>query len=153
MIGSRRGSNVRSLFVVWALTMVFGGGAVAGQTPPRGRASLRAPLALNGDTTILIAADEPAPVAMAARDLAADFEKVLGRAPRIVQRPEDTAATTVVIGFRSTLVQGLRPTAAGAPESFSVSVRDATWKGTARRRLARNRAAADHDRQRRRHDQ
>src|SRR5262249_25463553 len=135
MIRSTRGGNIRSLYVASALTIAFSGGSAASQTPARGRAaSPGAPLVLDRETTILVGADEPAPIAAAARDLAADCEKVLGRAPRIVQRPEDAAAATIVIGFRSTLVQGVRPTAAGAPESFSLSVRDAAWKGAPRRR-------------------
>jgi hypothetical protein len=125
--------NTRSLVVAIALTIACAAVARAGQAPTRGRAA-GPPLVLDGETTILIGADEPAPVAAAARDLAADFEKVLGRKPRLVQRAEDATSSTVVIGFRSPLLQGLRP-AAGEPESFSVSVRPAAWKGMPRRRV------------------
>src|SRR5262245_40982272 len=137
MITVRAGctANTGALLVATALTASFGVAAIAAQTPSRGRAAPSgAPLVLDAATTILVGADEPPPIAAAARDLASDFEKVLGRAPRIVQRPEDAATTTVVIGFRSALVQGLRPSSAGAPESFSLSVRDAKWQGTLRRR-------------------
>jgi hypothetical protein len=44
-----------------------------------------APLILDATTTI-VAAGHPAPVMEAVNDLASDFEKVIGRRPRIVQR-------------------------------------------------------------------
>src|SRR5262245_4647416 len=137
MITVRAGctANTRALLVATALTASFGVAAIAAQTPSRGRAAPSgAPLVLDAATTILVGADEPPPIAAAARDLASDFEKVLGRAPRIVQRAEDTATTTVVIGLRSALMQSLRPATAGAAESFSLSVRDATWRVAPRRR-------------------
>src|SRR5206468_6684318 len=46
-----------------------------------------APIALDAATTILIGADEPPALLEAARDLASDFEKVVGQKPRLVQRP------------------------------------------------------------------
>jgi hypothetical protein len=90
---------------------------------------------LDATTTILIGADEPSPVAEAARDLASDFEKVLGRKPRIVQRREETGPATVLIGYRSTLLQGLRSAPEGSPESFSISVRQTGWKEAPRTRV------------------
>jgi hypothetical protein len=72
--------------------------------------------------------DEPAPIAEAAQDLANDFEKVLGTKPRIVNSPEDAASVTILIGYKSKLVAGLRPFPLAKPESFSISTARARWK-------------------------
>src|SRR6266496_6699420 len=94
-----------SLLIVFALTTACSGTTWAAQGRTR---AANAPIVLDTTTTILIGADEPLPVMEAARDLASDFEKVLGRKPRLVQRPEEAAgSTTVLIGYRSTLLQGL----------------------------------------------
>jgi hypothetical protein len=82
---------------------------------------------LDATTTILIGADELPPVAEAAEDLASDFEKVLGQKPRIVHRREDAGPATVVIGYRSTLLEGIRTASSGSPESFSISVKQVRW--------------------------
>src|SRR5262249_46168219 len=105
--------------------------AVASAQRPRGVPSATgdAPLVLGGDTALLVGAGEPGPVAAAARDLAADFEKVLGRKPRIVQRPEEAGASIVAIGFRSPMLRDLRQDASTNPESFSLSVKAASWNG------------------------
>src|SRR6266566_121235 len=82
-------------------------------TPPsaliaqRGAGAAGTPIALDATTTILLGADEPPALIEAARDLASDFEKVLGQKPRIVQRREEAGRATVLIGYRSALVQGL----------------------------------------------
>jgi hypothetical protein len=73
-----------------------------------------APVVLTSDTVIVVGAGEPPPVMAAARDLASDVEKVLGRAPRIVQRREDLRNPAIVIGGGK----------AGAPESFSIAAAD-----------------------------
>ncbi len=70
-----------------------------------------APVVLDASTVIVVGADQPGPVMEAARDLASDFEKVIGRAPRIVQRREDPRSPAIVIAGGKT----------GAPESFSIA--------------------------------
>jgi glycosyl hydrolase family 115 (putative glucuronidase) len=127
-----RGHVSHRLIVVFALTTACGGTAWAAQGRTR---AANAPIVLDTTTTILIGADEPLPVMEAARDLASDFEKVLGQKPRLVQRPEEAGSTTVLIGYRSTLLRGLRSGPAGSPESFSLSVRQAAWKGAPRSRV------------------
>jgi hypothetical protein len=114
---------------VVALVLAVGWSGIewGGRMMAQGRASAAAPMSLDATTTILIGADEPPPVAEAAKDLASDFEKVLGQKPRIVQRREDAAPATIVIGYRSTLLQGLRTASSGSPESFSISVKQASW--------------------------
>jgi len=104
-------------------------GAVASPGLPGTARAAQAPAAVTLDaaTTILIGADEPAPLMEAARDLASDFERVLGRKPAIVQRREEAGRATVVIGSRSPIVQDWRPAANATPESFSIAVKHAGW--------------------------
>ena len=84
---------------------------------------------LDSSAVLLVDAGEPGPVREAARDLAGDFEKVFGKRPRIVTRPQDAAPVTVLIGFQSTLVRNLRPNGLTQPESFAISVRQSNWSG------------------------
>src|SRR5262249_18885017 len=88
-----------------------------GLLPP---AAPAAPVVLDATTTLIVGADEPGPVMEAARDLAADFEKVIGRRPRIVQRREEASGPAVVIAAGK----------AGAPESFSIAAQDGTVRLT-----------------------
>jgi len=69
------------------------------------------PIVVDASTTIVVGAEQPAPVMTAARDLATDMEKVLGRAPRIVPRREDASGAAIVISSR----------ASGDPESFAIT--------------------------------
>ena len=94
----------------------------------RGRRGADAPIVVDGTTTILLGADEPPPLAAAVDDLVSDFEKVFGRKPRVVRRPEDAGSSTVVVGQRSAVVATLRGAAAAEPESFSISVKRTAWK-------------------------
>jgi hypothetical protein len=71
-----------------------------------------APLVLDATTTI-VAAGQPAPVMEAVTDLASDFEKVVGRRPRIVQQREDANSPAIVIAGGGS----------GGAESFSIAVR------------------------------
>jgi hypothetical protein len=87
-----------------------------------------APLVIDGTTTIVLGADEPAALAAAVDDLASDMEKVLGRKPRIVRRSEDAGSSAILVGYHSALVAPLRSAAAGNPESFSISVKRTGWK-------------------------
>ena len=94
----------------------------------RGRRGTDAPVVVDGTTTILLGADEPPPLAAAVDDLVSDFEKVFGRKPRVVRRPEDAGSSTVVVGQRSAVVAALRGAAVAEPESFSISVKRTAWK-------------------------
>src|SRR5437762_9845608 len=129
----------RALLVVFALVTICAGTSGAErateQRRTRGGADASSVIVLDPSTTILIGADEPPAVQQAARDLASDFEKVLGQKPRLVQRADDAGSVTILIGYRSTLVQALRSGPAGSPESFSMSIRQAAWKGAPRSRV------------------
>jgi hypothetical protein len=83
---------------------------------------------LDSTVTLLLGPEEPLPIVEAAGDLAGDFEKVLGKKPKIVQRREDAAPVTILIGYQSKLLEGLRPTDLTEPESFSISAATANWK-------------------------
>ncbi|MBZ5516851.1 MAG: glycosyl hydrolase 115 family protein [Acidobacteriia bacterium] len=111
-----------------ALAAGCGARPLAGAQP---QATKRAPselVVLDSAATILVGSDEPSPIVEASRDLASDFEKVLGKKPRIVHREEDAAPGTVAIVSQSKLLQGMRPADLTAPESFSISVVQADWK-------------------------
>jgi len=83
---------------------------------------------LDSTVTLLLGTDEPLPIAEAAQDLAGDFEKVLGKKPKIVHRREDAARVTILIGCQSKLLEGMRPAGLTEPESFSISAAAANWK-------------------------
>jgi len=80
-----------------------------------------APLVLDSTTTIVLGAGQPGPVMEAANDLASDFEKVVGRKPRIVSRREDASGPAIVIATGGS----------GGTESFSIRARgrDVTLTG------------------------
>ncbi len=94
----------RALFIISAVaclttpTSLIGGGM--------------APVVLD-TTTEIVAADQPDPVMKAVSDLAADFEKVLGRKPRVVARREEANASAIVIAAGGT----------GGAESFAIAAR------------------------------
>lgn len=77
---------------------------------------------VHSNAVILVGLDEPLPIVQAVRDLAGDFEKVLGRKPRVINREEGAAPVTIWIGEKSKLPEALRPQGLEEPESFSISV-------------------------------
>jgi hypothetical protein len=83
---------------------------------------------LDSTVTLLLGPEEPLPIVQAAQDLAGDFEKVLGKTPRIVHRREDAARVTILIGCQSKILEGMRPAGLTEPESFSISAATADWK-------------------------
>jgi hypothetical protein len=87
-------------------------------------------IVLNSAVTIYQSPDEPVPIQEAVKDLATDFEKVMGKKPRIVNRQEDTGPVTIFISEQSRLPEGMRPTGLTGPESFSISVTRTHWKKT-----------------------
>ncbi|HEY5347816.1 MAG TPA: glycosyl hydrolase 115 family protein [Rhizomicrobium sp.] len=81
-----------------------------------------ATLALDAKVTILQNPNETGAVRRATEDLQNDLQKVFGVKPRIVTRPEDAGALTIMIGESSEIPANLRPKGLAAPESFSISV-------------------------------
>ena len=111
-------------------TLALGSGA-PGLTRAGSRVVKQTPnesLILNSTVTVLLGPDEPSPIAEAAQDLAGDFEKVLGKRPKIVHSKEDAAPVTILIGYQSKLLEGMRPAGLTALESFSISATRANWK-------------------------
>ena len=82
---------------------------------------------LDSKVTILESPDEPLPIRRAVEDLANDFQKVLGTAPRIVTHEEDAGAMIVLVGEQSKIPQAMRAGQLLAPESFSISVSRRAW--------------------------
>jgi hypothetical protein len=79
-----------------------------------------AELTLDAPVTIVVGADEPGQVQLAAKDLAGDFEKVLGTKPKIAEHAGEAGAT-VLIGEAAKLPEDKRPAGATDPESFSIA--------------------------------
>ncbi|HZQ52654.1 MAG TPA: glycosyl hydrolase 115 family protein [Bryobacteraceae bacterium] len=81
----------------------------------------RAAIVIDANTTILQAPNEPEPVQHAVEDLANDFQRVMGKRPKIITRTEDAGPVTLLIGEVAKLPEALRPSGLTAPESFSIS--------------------------------
>ncbi len=62
-----------------------------------------AQIVLTSASTVLLDPGEPHPVQKAAKDLAADLEKVFGKPVRVVHRPADAAATTICVALAHNL--------------------------------------------------
>jgi hypothetical protein len=122
--GRARTARVAAIAVA-ILAAAVPGAPLAAQRGARGAG---AGLVLDATTTILLGSDEASALSLAADDLASDLEKVLGRKPRVVRRPEDAGPSAIVVAQRSAITAGLRSAAAGDPESFSISVKRTTWK-------------------------
>jgi hypothetical protein len=86
-------------------------------------------ITLDRAATILVAPNEPEPVQHAAEDLASDFRRITGEAPKIVSREDDAARVTIVIGEESKLPERMRSGHVGSTEAFSISTRRANLAG------------------------
>jgi hypothetical protein len=88
----------------------------AASTPPAPRVTI------DSSITIVESAEEPAPVRRATEDLRSDFAKVLGRAPRVVNNPEDAGPTALLIAQRANLPAGIDCVIATDREAFAFSI-------------------------------
>jgi hypothetical protein len=68
---------------------------------------VRAQVAINSATTLLVDKNEPIAVQKAASDLALDMEKVFGAHIQVVHGPADAKATTVWIGLKGELPKSM----------------------------------------------
>lgn len=96
------------------------------QSQKAGGAARNDALTLDARVTIVVGADEPEPVRLAANDLANDFNKVFGTRPKIAAQAAAGSAA-VLIGEaaklpKDKLPKDRRPANVGAPESFSIAV-------------------------------
>ena len=113
--------SVRLLKTAIAVCSLLTATCLTAQT--HGAAGARAgSIALDAHLTIVVAAGEPGPVHLAASDLAADFEKVLGAKPKIADHASAGAGATVLIGEPAKLPDNVRPANLTDPESFSIAV-------------------------------
>ncbi len=119
--GYKRGRGI----VAGVLAMVVAAGCgAAGRAQSSSVGSGRGgSIAVDSSVTILLSADEPGPVEQAAEDVANDFEKVLGRKPRIVRSEADAGPLTIMVSERAKLPEAVQPEGLSAPESFSISVK------------------------------
>src|SRR5690349_12794612 len=113
----------------FALSDPSGGPAQTSAVEKRTAASRAGVLTIDPSVTILAPADAPEPLQRAAEDLARDFEKVLGKKPRIINREQDAGSTTIFIAEQSKLPKTISraTTGAGGPEAFSISLSKAKW--------------------------
>ena len=85
-------------------------------------------IAIDANTTIVESAQEPAPVHRATQDLVADFTKVFGRAPKLVNQLDPGGSVTVLIAQSANVPAGVGCTTATDRESFAFSVANANGK-------------------------
>ena len=106
---------------------------MSGYAQPRGQ-SPGTGIILDSRTTIFVDPNQPGPVLLAAKDLAADMRKVFGTEPKIVSDEKDTAPVTIVVGDELTGVASDHPS---SPESFSITSGVTTWDGRPAQKIIR----------------
>lgn len=87
-----------------------------------------AKITVNSHTTLFVSQDEPAPIQMAAKDLASDLEKVLGHPVRVVHDPSEASSVTIVVAYANHLPQAVvKPT---GWERFRIQAVTNPWPGS-----------------------
>ena len=99
------------------------------QRPKNSAHAPQATVVLNPNFTILESPHELEPIQQAAADLASDFQKVMGKAPRILTRREDAGPVTILIARQTEVPESMRTVSLTSPESFSISVHTEHWNG------------------------
>jgi Glycosyl hydrolase family 115 len=79
-------------------------------------------IAINANVTIVESTQEPGPVRRATKDLLADFTKVFGRAPKLVNQLDQGGPVTVLIAQSANVPAGVGCQAASDRESFVLSL-------------------------------
>jgi hypothetical protein len=88
---------------------------------------------IDASVTIVESADESGPVRRATDDLLADFEKVFGRRPKLVQRIDDAGAVAIVVAERTHVPGNLKCSTSTDTESFAFSMATARFGKQAKR--------------------
>jgi len=115
--------------VRWVGRVVLAGLVVAGLGAA---ARAQTKIVVGPSVTILVASGEAGPVRLAVDDVAADFEKVMGAKPKIVERADDAGPVTLLVGEASKLPAGFAPAGLSEAESFSIAAKKAELGGRER---------------------
>src|SRR5579862_6011473 len=100
------------------LFAAFGALMLASAIPARAQAPA---LKIDSSVTLVMSASEPGPVHRATQDLQADFAKVFGRAPKIVNRLDASGPVALVIAQSQNVPAGVGCTTSSGMESFAFS--------------------------------
>jgi hypothetical protein len=117
-VWSAAGTTVLAIF---CFTFASSSGAST-QARPLKSAPSSGYIAIDSRVTICEPAGTPLPIQNSVKDLANDFEKVFGVAPKIVARQEDAGPQTILVGEVARIPEAMRPVGLLAPESFAISV-------------------------------
>lgn len=115
--------------VRWVGRVVLAGLVVAGLGAA---ARAQTKIVVGPSVTILVASGEAGPVRLAVDDVAADFEKVMGAKPKIVESADDAGPVTLLVGEASKLPAGFAPAGLSEAESFSIAAKKADLGGRER---------------------
>jgi len=115
--------------VRWVGRVVLAGLVVAGLGAA---ARAQTKIVVGPSVTILVASGEAGPVRLAVDDVAADFEKVMGAKPKIVESADDAGPVTLLVGEASKLPAGFAPAGLSEAESFSIAAKKAELGGRER---------------------
>lgn len=87
-----------------------------------------AKITVNSRTALFISPNEPAPIQMAAKDLASDMQKVFGRPANVVHQTSAAAPITIVVAYANNLPQAVvKPT---GWERFRIQAVSNPWPGS-----------------------
>src|ERR1700722_674838 len=92
------------------------------------------PIVITSAVTIVESAQEPGPVHRATQDLATDFTKVFGRAPKIAESLDASGPVTLVIAESQNVPAGVGCATTSDRESFALSTAE-TGVGPTHRRV------------------
>src|SRR5580704_11128734 len=90
--------------------------------PSATRGGAQAPaVTIDSSVTLVVSASEPGPVHRAAQDLQADFARVFGKEPKVVDRLDASGPVALVIAQSQNLPAGVGCSTASDRESFAFS--------------------------------
>jgi hypothetical protein len=90
------------------------------------------PITIDSGVTVVLGAQEPGPVHRAAQDLLADFEKVFGHTPQIVDSLDQAGPTSILIAQNSEIPANVKCATASGEEAFAFSTTMTTGRGRKR---------------------
>jgi hypothetical protein len=112
--------RAHSLSVTFALFSLFAALLLFAGSPSADAQSLH--VAIDPNVTIVESAQEPGPVQRATKDILADFTKVFGRAPKLVNQLDQAGPTSILIAQSSNIPSGTACTTASDREGFAFSI-------------------------------